>query len=110
LVRIRTRGAPAEVIPALIAAVDDPDAEVSAAARSHLRSIQALLAQEGIGAVRPPDALASASALGAEPAASWWDNLRSGSRSAPVPPATNRERWQAWWNEHAVALADTRAH
>jgi hypothetical protein len=110
LVRIRTRGAPAEVIPALIAAVDDPDAEVAAAARSHLRSIQALLAQEGIGAVRPPDALASASGVGAEPAASWWDNLRSGSRSAPVPPATNRERWQAWWNEHALALADTRAH
>lgn len=110
LVRIRTRGAPAEVIPALIAAVDGPDAEVSAAARSHLRSIQALLAQEGIGSARPPDGPESDSRTSTRTSASWWDNLRSGSRAAAAQPATNRARWQAWWNEHAVALADTRAH
>jgi hypothetical protein len=110
LVRIRTRGAPAEVIPALIAAVDGPDAEVSAAARSHLRSIQALLAQEGIGSARPPEAPESDSRANSTTSQSWWDNLRSGSRAAAAQPATNRARWQAWWNEHAVALADTRAH
>lgn len=110
LVRIKTRGAPAEVIPALIAAVDDPDAEVSAAARAHLRSLQALLARDGIGDARPPDALESDARASSTTSASWWDNLRSGSRAAVAQPATNRERWQAWWNEHAVALADTRAH
>jgi len=110
LVRIRTRGAPAEVIPALIAAVDGPDAEVSAAARAHLRSLQAALAREGIGDARPPDVLTSESGVSAEQSASWWDNLRSGSRPAAAQPATNRERWQAWWNEHALALADTRAY
>lgn len=110
LVRIRTRGAPAEVIPALIAAVDGPDAEVSAAARSHLRSIQALLAQEGIGSARPPDGPESDSRTSTTTSASWWDNLRSGSPAAADQPATNRARWQAWWNKHAVALADTRAH
>lgn len=110
LVRIKTRGAPAEVIPALIAAVDGPDAEVSAAARAHLRSLQAALARDGIGDARPPDALESDSRASTTTSASWWDNLRSGSRAAVAQPATNRERWQAWWNEHAVALADTRAH
>ncbi len=110
LVRIRTRGELGEVIPALIAAVDDPDAEVSAAARSHLRSLHALLAQEGAADARSPDVVAVDPNSTSDESASWWAKLSNGSRPTPTPEPTSRERWQSWWSRQAIARADTRAY
>ncbi len=109
-VRIRTCGAAAEVVPSLIAALDDSDREVSAAAEQHLSSIRSRLAQEEGGAQDSPSPSIAASHIESGGIRGWWSTVSGAAREEPAPQATARERWQEWWNGRSLARADSSAH
>jgi hypothetical protein len=92
----------------LIAALDDPDRNLVAAAEQHLSSIRARLQQEGASPELPPAVRAvdrtELSGLG-----TFWRDVTGSPREEPVAELTPRARWQEWWNGHSVAQAETSA-
>jgi len=93
-ITVRTRGPVADVVPALIATLDDPDAAVASAAEAHLEALRRRLSTDG-GAVQVTNARP----------VRRFDRAPGATFGQPFDPTEDRRsRWRDWW-VHSPAFA-----